>query len=734
MPAKKINAIILFVILTYAGTGPETVQAIGSDAASSTPGISYRVISNTTIAASEKVSISYVVIPPTSTVLLEPTFADVPIDHDFYDEIEALYQAGYTAGCQVDPFLFCPEQAMTRAESAVFVQRGVHGAKIIPPAPTSQIFADLAIDSWAAKWVTQLYNDGFTAGCGEVPQVYCPWQGHTRTEGTVFYLRMLNGSDYLPPEPAGVFADVALDFWGAGWIEAAYNAGLIPACGENPLRFCPDEPLTRALAAYMLVQTKDLIMPCINCPQGCETCSMVRVEFTPSSEDFANPERGFMRQVQIWPDATDSIWGLSNPRQPSDTLVWIYFRLDNYRTKPLDAAGLTRIGAAFDTARTAGIKVVIRFIYNWGSGGSWSPDPNTWAPDATLSQVLQHIKQLTPLLEEHTDVIAAVQAGFVGHWGEWHSSKNNLTSAENQKAILDALIDALPTERMLQLRYPRDKNTHYAGPLTEAAAFSGEAEARIGHHNDCFLANKDDSGTYRSAPRGNPSDEIIAYWKDFITQEGRFTPVGGEACNEGKEEVTPRSLCPTALQELEMLHWSFINNGYNKAVLDSWVTGGCMDTIRRRLGYRLVLTEALVPQVLPPGSAFDLEVSLRNDGYAAMFNARPVYVVLDGAGVRYMARLENVDPRRWGSGSAYTLNVRLQLPADLADGSYRLSLWLPDQASSLQNSPNYAVRFANADVWEASSGLNILTNNFKVAADAPGFDDRSALELREMAK
>ena len=196
-----------------------------------------------------------------STITQSPTFADVAIDHDFYNVIEALYQAGYTAGCQAEPLLFCPEATMNRAESAVFVQRGIHGAGVLPSAPTSQVFADLSLDSWGAKWATALYEDSFTAGCGEAPLVYCPWQGHTRTEGTVFYLRMLNGANYLPPEPVGVFADVALDFWGADWIEAAYEAGLIPACGENPLRFCPEDPLTRAVAAYMMVQAKGLPLP-----------------------------------------------------------------------------------------------------------------------------------------------------------------------------------------------------------------------------------------------------------------------------------------------------------------------------------------------------------------------------------------------------------------------------------------------------------------------------------------
>jgi hypothetical protein len=63
----------------------------------------------------------------------------------------------------------------------------------------------------------------------------------------------------VPPDPAGIFADVDVGIWGAKWAEAAYNAGLIPACETSPeLRFCPDDPLDRAMGAYMMVQAKDL--------------------------------------------------------------------------------------------------------------------------------------------------------------------------------------------------------------------------------------------------------------------------------------------------------------------------------------------------------------------------------------------------------------------------------------------------------------------------------------------
>jgi hypothetical protein len=447
----------------------------------------------------------------------------------------------------------------------------------------------------------------------------------------------------------------------------------------------------------------------------------VRIEFSSSDEDFANPERGFMRQVTVWADGTDSFWGITHPRDPADSLVWIYFRLDNYRSRALDQAALARIDAAFEAARSAGIKVVPRFIY---SKGSWTPDPNEMVPDAPLAQVLDHISQLKPVLVENGDVIAVLQAGFVGHWGEWHSSKNDLTSPENQKAILDALLSALPTERMLQVRYPRDKEAHFGGPLTEANAYSGQPAARIGHHNDCFLASKDDKGTYRSIPVSNPTEETIAYWKDFISQEGAYTPVGGETCQINP----PRTSCPTALQELERLHWSFLNNGYNQDVLDSWVTEGCMDTIRRRLGYRLSLTEALIPQAAPPGGVFAFQFGVRNEGFAAMYNEHPIYVVLDGEGASYGAQLQ-VDPRRWEPGTVHTIQAHLRLPASLSEGVYRLSLWLPDSSDSLRNLPNYAVRFANDQVWDANHGWNTLTRNFEISKDAPTLSDPAALDF-----
>jgi hypothetical protein len=191
-----------------------------------------------------------------------PTFTDVPADHWAHDYIEALYQGGYVAGCSTTPRMYCPERIMNRAESAVFVARGVQGADFTPPDPSEKIFDDVALAEWYAKWATQLWNDGYTAGCGSDPLVYCPLQEHTIAEGAVFYLRMKNGPDYEPPDPTGIFSDVPLGEWYARWVEDAYNAGILIPCQESPQKMaCPLDPLDRAMGAYMMFQAKGLQEP-----------------------------------------------------------------------------------------------------------------------------------------------------------------------------------------------------------------------------------------------------------------------------------------------------------------------------------------------------------------------------------------------------------------------------------------------------------------------------------------
>jgi hypothetical protein len=184
-------------------------------------------------------------------------FEDVPVSGKEWMEpwINALYDAGITTGCGVSPLVYCPESPVTRAAMAVFVLRAEHGSTYTPPAAT-HTFADMPVagKEWMEPWVDQFYAEGLTTGCGASPLQFCPESSVTRAAMAVFVLRALHGPGYTPPPAGGLFSDVPVvgKEWMEPWIIQFYNEGITTGCGVGPLRYCPEDPVTRAAMAVFI--------------------------------------------------------------------------------------------------------------------------------------------------------------------------------------------------------------------------------------------------------------------------------------------------------------------------------------------------------------------------------------------------------------------------------------------------------------------------------------------------
>jgi hypothetical protein len=191
------------------------------------------------------------------TITLHPTFVDVPFTHWAWQYIESIYTAGITNGCGFA--IYCPDDTVTRAQMAVFLERGIRGSGFTPPAATGTVFTDVPANYWAGGWIEQLSRDSITNGCGN--KIYCPEAPVTRAEMSVFLLRAKYGSTYVPPlvETGTGFTDVPTGYWAAAWIKQLAAEGITNGCAIG--RFCPNNAATRAEMAVFLQRTFNLPLP-----------------------------------------------------------------------------------------------------------------------------------------------------------------------------------------------------------------------------------------------------------------------------------------------------------------------------------------------------------------------------------------------------------------------------------------------------------------------------------------
>ncbi len=431
----------------------------------------------------------------------------------------------------------------------------------------------------------------------------------------------------------------------------------------------------------------------------------------PSTTDiFLNPERGFYTAIDL-AKARD----LTQVRPGGKSLVYGAVHLEKYlganHAKDLPAQLLTDLRAGFAALRSAGIKAVVRFVYDDGQGYP------AGANDAPKDWMIKHIQQLGPIARENQDVTFAYQMGFVGAWGEDHTSKNfpdGPAGAPARKEVLEAMLANFGPSRTVLVRMPAYKRMYYGQTATNAsAAFSAASSARVGHFNDCFVSGADDVGTYQFEP--------VEVLKTYLASDTTYVPIGGETC-----AVHARNSCATTTAEMKRLHWTFINNDYHPEVLATWKNQGCRPDIERQLGYRLSLVSgSFAPKVLPGGS-FNLEVRIKNDGWATVHNPRPLVLVLDGPGGKSEATLLTTI-QRWLPGE-HTLRASVRIPSSLATGSYRLALWMPDGAASIRDRPEYAIRLANQSVWNSADGTNTM-GTIAIDKTAPGSANASVTKF-----
>ena len=434
---------------------------------------------------------------------------------------------------------------------------------------------------------------------------------------------------------------------------------------------------------------------------------------------FPNPERGFLTMVEGHLSTSDK-YAVNTTSHKSyiDThvaadnlsLILVEYYLENYKTSntiPSDV--LNAFDEDMAVLRSKGLKAIVRFAYT-------DSDEGDIGHDAALSYVQKHIAQYKQHWQDNADVIFVFQMGIVGSWGEWyyteHFGNQSSHMNANRIALVDTMMKATPQDRCVQIRTPLFKTEYLASkglstaPISYSEAYNGSIKSRIGHHNDAFLYNADNMGTY--------SDTSVQ--KPYISRETFYVPIGGESDITDSDQADEQASPEATIAEMSYLHWTFIQSGYSTVVTNKWRANGTFDELNRRLGYRYQLVNGTYTNSSTVGGKMKVYMNIRNVGFAPLYNKRYAYIILTNASNTYSIKMDT-DPRRWRPNGVVTeIGEELDLPDGIVPGTYNLYLSLPDYYGSLASDPRYSIRFANTGIWDSTHGWNNLNATITVSA------------------
>ncbi len=159
----------------------------------------------------------------------------------FEDDIEWLYSAGITKGCNPPVNdMFCPNDNLTRGQLAAMINRALD-----LPATTEDFFTD-DDDSVFENDINAVAAAGITAGCNPPDNDnFCPTDNVTRGQMAAFLDRGLDlpatTTDFFTDDDGHIFEDSINNLAGAG-----ITRGCNPPANDN---YCPDDLLTRGQTA-----------------------------------------------------------------------------------------------------------------------------------------------------------------------------------------------------------------------------------------------------------------------------------------------------------------------------------------------------------------------------------------------------------------------------------------------------------------------------------------------------
>ncbi|MEG0752562.1 MAG: DUF4832 domain-containing protein [Angelakisella sp.] len=404
------------------------------------------------------------------------------------------------------------------------------------------------------------------------------------------------------------------------------------------------------------------------------------VSFEPSDKLLQNPSRGFYQQF-----STSNTRKMNTMHEKNITVVLLAYDLKDFTDREISAEKLAELDAAFTQVRECGLSAVFRAGYGFSSEYE-KKDPSD------IEIIKTHIKQIAPILAQHKEVLLTVQAGFIGPWGEWHSTnladENGNIPTETINQVVEALCEAVPKTVSIGLRRPS-----FIRQLDAKKIDVG----RIGLHNDALLSTATDMNTYDDKSRDRRTELDDLYARDVFVANGGEMP-----------SISEYTRPENALEEFRKLRLTYLNHEYNREVLDDWRTSdyqghNFFNVVQNRLGYRLCLNWLQLPKSFSQGRSIKIKLAIENVGFSGFVVPYSTELVIANEDGREVICLITDDYTVYRPGKEAVLSVTI--PPNLAGDKLKLGIRIRNSDQALGKDTRYTVALATKKI-DCRSGVN----------------------------
>ncbi|RCW45605.1 DUF4832 domain-containing protein [Paenibacillus prosopidis] len=298
--------------------------------------------------------------------------------------------------------------------------------------------------------------------------------------------------------------------------------------------------------------------------------------------------------------------------------------------------------------------------YNTDYGKGFSPDYNEPA------LISNHKRLIAALAKQYNNdpLIAFIQLGSMGHWGEWHTRN----------------------DKQARIPFPkRSVSDQYAGhyikyftakPLLMRRPHAIAAKNGLGLYNDAFGK--------RDATVDGFLNWYTKGYTSWLTQEKEpampnfwtKAPSGGEFADE-KKYLRDGAIEET-LRQARLTHVTWM--GPNAPSLEE--PGGELqeniDRFLKTIGYRFVITKESNEAEVDAGSLLNVTIEVRNRGVAPFYFRWPVELSLSDQNGKIVAVAKpDIDIRKWLPGT-HKVAAHLNVPELLPNGEYTVNAAILD--------------------------------------------------------